>query len=269
MNKIEKYLDSVYCDFNLRDKELQELKNEMRNHIEEAVKDLKEQGHTEEESIDIAIKNFGDLKELDSEISDVFEYRNKDYKFISIAIIIFMLSLIVLTKLLSNGGTYTRVIFPLILIPVYIVYKAITIWNYNKRYITINIRHEYLKILTTLFIILSFNYLIFPLDIKPGFMKLPFFFVMPDNTSHILLRIVNIMIAFIPYGLFMKLNSKSENTLKKILLYSIFVFIAYCGIKILLSLLGIENIAIRCFEVVGVIIGTSIGYLLHKIIVKK
>jgi cytochrome c-type biogenesis protein CcmH/NrfF len=59
MKQIEAFVDSVYQNVGGNEKEIQELKAEMKNHLLEAVDELKKEGKSEQEAIDIAIDRFG------------------------------------------------------------------------------------------------------------------------------------------------------------------------------------------------------------------
>lgn len=58
MKQIDNFVDSLYES--VSGKEAKELKEEMRTHLLEAVHDLKKEGKSEEEAINIAIERFGD-----------------------------------------------------------------------------------------------------------------------------------------------------------------------------------------------------------------
>jgi uncharacterized protein YpuA (DUF1002 family) len=54
-----------------------EFKEEIRTHLVETVKELQTQGKSEEESVDIAIKRFGEEKQLNIEFRKVFKFQKK------------------------------------------------------------------------------------------------------------------------------------------------------------------------------------------------
>lgn len=62
MKQIDKYVNSVYQNASGDKKAIEELKLEMKNHLLEAVSELKESGRTEQEAINIAIERFGEEK---------------------------------------------------------------------------------------------------------------------------------------------------------------------------------------------------------------
>lgn len=64
MSKIESYVDEVYHSVGGNKKEIEELKAEMKNHLLEAVHELKSEGKSEQEAIEIAIERFGGEKEM-------------------------------------------------------------------------------------------------------------------------------------------------------------------------------------------------------------
>jgi hypothetical protein len=73
MRQIEVFVDSVYHSVSGNEEEIQELKTEMKSHLIEAVYDLKSEGKTEQEAIEIAIKRFGGEDELRSIVSHLFQ----------------------------------------------------------------------------------------------------------------------------------------------------------------------------------------------------
>ncbi|MGU3472169.1 permease prefix domain 1-containing protein [Paenibacillus sp. D51F] len=76
MKQIEVFVDSVYQNASGNKKELKELKAEMRSHLLEAVHELKKEGKSEQEAVQLAIERFGGEQELRSEISELY-YRQK------------------------------------------------------------------------------------------------------------------------------------------------------------------------------------------------
>lgn len=64
MNRIYDFVSNIYKDFDGNEKEIQELKEEMISHLLEAVNELKTNGKSENEAIDIALKRFGDEKAI-------------------------------------------------------------------------------------------------------------------------------------------------------------------------------------------------------------
>lgn len=73
MKQIEAYVDSVYQNVGGNIKEIQELKAEMKNHLLEAVYELKIEGKSEKEAVEIAIDRFGDEQEMRSVVGQLFK----------------------------------------------------------------------------------------------------------------------------------------------------------------------------------------------------
>ncbi|MFL0475684.1 hypothetical protein C1N83_26785 [Priestia aryabhattai] len=73
MKRIEKFVDSMYLNVEGNQQEINELKAEMTNHLLEAVHELKAEGKTEQQAIAIAIKRFGEEKEIRNVIGQLFE----------------------------------------------------------------------------------------------------------------------------------------------------------------------------------------------------
>jgi len=72
MKQIEVFVDSVYQNVGGNKKEIQELKAEMKTHLLEAVHELKAEGKSEREAIDIAIERFGGEREIRSIVAELF-----------------------------------------------------------------------------------------------------------------------------------------------------------------------------------------------------
>jgi len=73
VKRIEKFVDSMYLNVEGDQQEINELKAEMTNHLLEAVHELKAQGKTEQQAITIAIKRFGEEKEIRAVIGQLFD----------------------------------------------------------------------------------------------------------------------------------------------------------------------------------------------------
>ncbi|WP_169082663.1 permease prefix domain 1-containing protein [Paenibacillus sp. PL91] len=73
MGQIELFVDSVYKNAGGNKKEIQELKAEMKNHLLEAVHELKIEGKSEQDAIAIAIERFGGEKEMRVVVGQLFK----------------------------------------------------------------------------------------------------------------------------------------------------------------------------------------------------
>ncbi|MFF2290937.1 permease prefix domain 1-containing protein [Peribacillus butanolivorans] len=82
MNQIEEYVNSVYRNVEGDKKEINELKEEMRSHLLEAVYELKGKGISEEEAIRMAIENFGEKKEIIKGLSEFFNIQKRFARFV-------------------------------------------------------------------------------------------------------------------------------------------------------------------------------------------
>jgi hypothetical protein len=73
MKQIEAFVDSVYHNVGGNEKEIQELKAEMKSHLLETVHELKKEGKSEREAIEIAIERFGGENEMRSVVGQLFK----------------------------------------------------------------------------------------------------------------------------------------------------------------------------------------------------
>lgn len=71
MKRIDQYIEYIYKNFNKSDKDVKQLKEEMKAHLYDKVQELKDKGLGEEESIEIAIKEFGPVVDVRNELSSI------------------------------------------------------------------------------------------------------------------------------------------------------------------------------------------------------
>lgn len=77
MQQIDVYIDSLFKNIDKSSIEVQDLKNEMREHLIESVRELMKEEKTEEESIRIAIERFGDHQTLGKPLEKKYRLYNK------------------------------------------------------------------------------------------------------------------------------------------------------------------------------------------------
>lgn len=107
MKRIEDYIEKVCKDFHNNSEEVKILKEEVRAHLYDKVRDLIEEGYTEEESINIALKDFGDENGFVYEMKRIIS-KQKIYTniLLKISFIIFIIG-----GLLKFGGMYAESIY--------------------------------------------------------------------------------------------------------------------------------------------------------------
>lgn len=88
IERIDKYLNSLYK--NDKTKEIIELKEDMREHLIESVSELKNEGYSEDEAINIAIGRFDGGSDMEKDL-DTLIY-NKSKKFLNISRNLFIIS---------------------------------------------------------------------------------------------------------------------------------------------------------------------------------
>lgn len=82
LRQIDVFIDSVYKNFNGNKEEVRDLKMEMKNHLLEAVHELKLQGKTETDAVRIAIERFGGEKEIRTVIGQLFDVQKRFAKWL-------------------------------------------------------------------------------------------------------------------------------------------------------------------------------------------
>lgn len=107
MKRIEDYIEKVCKEFHNNSEEVKILKEEVRAHLYDKVRDLIEEGYNEEESINIALKDFGDENGFVYEMKRVIS-KQKIYTniLLKISFIIFIIG-----GVLKFGGMYAESIY--------------------------------------------------------------------------------------------------------------------------------------------------------------
>lgn len=72
MDRIKRYVDSLYKNITVNSEDITEMKEEVKVHLMETVMELQAQGKSEDESIEIAISRFGESEKLGDEFESVF-----------------------------------------------------------------------------------------------------------------------------------------------------------------------------------------------------
>lgn len=105
MKQIDEFVNSVYKKASGDKKEIQDLKLEMKNHLLEAVNELKEEGKTEKEAIDIAIERFGGEKEMRNVVRQLFKAQKTFSKWLLFVGIAILLLSTTISSYFINVGT--------------------------------------------------------------------------------------------------------------------------------------------------------------------
>lgn len=77
MQRVDEFVNSMYEGFDVNDHDVQEFKDEMKTHLLDTVQDLQTQGISEDESIKIAVERFGDKKQLNTGLLELFSYQKR------------------------------------------------------------------------------------------------------------------------------------------------------------------------------------------------
>ncbi|MGI8384060.1 permease prefix domain 1-containing protein [Robertmurraya sp. P23] len=91
MKQIEAFVNSVYQNVGGNRNEIQELKAEMKSHLLEAVHELKSQGKSEQQAIELAIERFGGEQEMRSVVSQLFQAQRTFAKWVLYLAIVVLL----------------------------------------------------------------------------------------------------------------------------------------------------------------------------------
>lgn len=80
MKEVDNYIDSIYKNIHGNKKEISEGKQEIKSHLLQSISELESQGYSENESIDIAIKRFGDAANLKIQLNKLYKLQKDSSK---------------------------------------------------------------------------------------------------------------------------------------------------------------------------------------------
>ena len=109
MDRVENYIKSLSKNMYLSPKEMDDFKDEIRNHLLDSVNELQQQGKSEEESITIALNRFGAEKFVNRELRKVVqiqsEFRNSMLRVSGLFLIVSLLCLVFYQFLEQRNST--------------------------------------------------------------------------------------------------------------------------------------------------------------------
>ncbi|WP_070119315.1 permease prefix domain 1-containing protein [Bacillus marinisedimentorum] len=111
MKQIDKYVNSIYKDVAGDKQEIEDLRQEMRSHLLEAVEELKAKGKTEEEAIRIAIENFGGKNQIVKGLAEFFKVQKKFTNYVlSFALIFLVVGIFFLISSISEVKEHNEMV---------------------------------------------------------------------------------------------------------------------------------------------------------------
>jgi len=104
MKKIDEYVNFIYKHASGNKEEIEELKEEMRNHLIECAEERINEGKSEKEAVRIAIERFGGEKVKGSVVGEIFNTQKSFSKIVLIVGIAILLLSIVMSELIAMAG---------------------------------------------------------------------------------------------------------------------------------------------------------------------
>ncbi|NLK96289.1 MAG: hypothetical protein GX275_14060 [Clostridiales bacterium] len=268
--KIDIYLSKIYNKFRGDKDEMEELKSDMKDHILMEIELLINDGYSLDVSYEKAMKKFGSSRELEKDISSIFEYKNKYMNILVKLCISYLLVLVIGFKLISLNvqGISLGIHMYLLLIPVYLIISCIYMLIDKKDGIISSYNRNLYSILFGVYIISILSIIIFPLEISSGLGNLYFSEIyLSNNMRNLLLSAIKYIILSIPMGAAIPFLFNNFTKKHKIILIAI-IPIVILIISLLKCILG-QNVSINLYQYIGSIIGVFIGYFLKDKINRK
>src|SRR5690625_4770112 len=91
MKQIELFIEEIYHDVDGNKQEIEELKIEMKTHLLETVNELKAEGKSDQEAIDLAIERFGTEEDIRNVVGQLFQTQKLFAKHVLYAALFFLL----------------------------------------------------------------------------------------------------------------------------------------------------------------------------------
>ncbi|GFZ31800.1 hypothetical protein CSC2_23260 [Clostridium zeae] len=291
MKEIDKYIESIYKNADYNSDEVEDMKSEMKFHLIETVEELKKEGKSEEESIRIAIRRFGEIPQIKSELSSVIPITKKTLNtavWASVSAIVLLIIFIIIA-INQNGATVnlkgTILAFA---IPIYIIIASTKLNNIIKLNQRINLKKELLILLLFIYILFLVGTSIFPMNTYPDFYRNMTYSInivplinLPENiigmsnrgltTFIIVRRFFKIFIRYIPLGILAPMLWPKFRTLKKSLLLGVIVYMGFSIAEVLMALTGMSLHGIW-FDVDDMLVsmsGVLVGYFIYHTKWKK
>lgn len=292
MKEIDKYIESIYRNADYNCDEVEDMKSEMKFHLIETVEELKKEGKSEEESIRIAIRRFGEIPQIKSELSSVIPITKKTLNtaiWASVAAIVLLFVFIVIA-INQNGATVNlKGTILALAIPVYIIIASTKLNNVIKLNQRINLKKELLILLLFIYILFLVGTSIFPMNTYPDLYTNITYSInviplinLPENiigmsnrgltTFIILRRFFKIFIKYIPLGILAPMLWSKFRTLKKSLLLGVIVYMGFSIAEAIMALIGMSLVRGIWFDVDDMLVGmlgVLVGYFIYKTKWKK
>lgn len=272
MNKLDKYIETIYKDLDNKNENLEDLKLDMKNNLLEAVYELKAEGYTESESIDIVINRMGSSEDLKCEISNIFNVKKFNFKFLTTILISFVIVLFIM-NLFKFKGIYFPMDLFLVLAPIYIIYEIIYVIKCYKKNLIIDKKYEVIKSIFTLYIFGLIGKIVFPMYSYINFSNgnIPQFILNPFvSFGNEIFNIGKNIIYFIPLGFFLPVLFRYFRKVKNCILLGIFIFIANSVFIFIKGILGMNFVNIISLQYLLIyLLGIVIGYYIFFIFIKN
>lgn len=107
MERVDRYINSVYKNVEGDKEEINIMKQEMKSHLLQSIIELQQEGRSEEESINIAISRFGEVNQIKNELREIYSFHKRFSKNILIValIVLFIGTVSLITKSFGNKLT--------------------------------------------------------------------------------------------------------------------------------------------------------------------
>ena len=267
MKVLDEYIESIIKYYDKGNVDLGTFKEEIKEHLNDKIEELMKEGYSEEESIEIAKREFGTPYELEKDFSSLFKVKNR-YSIIAIISSIVTLAILFIKSITNN--LYTTIEgkdFFIIFFVIYLILLVARLFSDAKNNIYINKNNVLFVSIVNIYLIFIISKLIFPIFIDFNSIGSTYIEL---NFSKYYLK--NVILYYIPFGIFIPMIFNIFRNFKLIFIPgAILLSISFIGsiMKYLVGKVLYINLSLYILMIIGGILGSLLFIKIYECKMQK
>lgn len=267
MKVLDEYIESIIKYYDKGNVDLGTFKEEIKEHLNDKTEELMKEGYSEEESIEIAKREFGTPCELEKDFSSLFKVKNR-YSIIVIISSIVTLAILFIKSITNN--LYTTIEgkdFFIISFVIYLILLVVRLFSDAKNNIYINKNNVLFVSIVNIYLIFIISKLIFPIFIDFNSIGSTYIEL---NFSKYYLK--NVILYYIPFGIFIPMIFNIFRNFKLIFIPgAILLSISFIGsiMKYLVGKVLYINLSLYILMIIGGILGSLLFIKIYECKMQK
>ncbi|WP_160672932.1 permease prefix domain 1-containing protein [Clostridium sp. C8-1-8] len=289
MKEIDNYINSIYKNADDDFEEIEEIKNDMRQHLIETVEELKREGKSEAESIKIAIERFGEAPWIKAELSKVIPFTRKHFSIslcASLSMIgILLVVVITLANYAGNKFLLDGTMLSVLAVPIYIIIRASKLESIRKSNQETDLKKEGIRLLFIISIFYIIGSAIHQFGTFPNYNNKVYYSVSLIPLSHMIdvthrgvpiyvpvISCVKVFISYLVVGALSIIVSSRYKKLSACIGLGGTIFLIATMLNYSMSILGLTLVRTINFDVdylISCILGTVVGWFIYSKKIRK